>query len=934
NPEEKSEDIKRTTGDLAKELDLFSDVEPIKPAPKKSAALSSIVSSAFSEALTEATAVSNSIETATAAEPEPSAPEVSAPENVPDGVLPEAVPGIDDIIEPVANDEHIIQYTAEDKKRLLRDLGADAEFELPQDGKETVIKSGPKRFEPGETIGIPEKEKTEKPVKKPKYRRRKKIRDDEEKKSLAGTIALIAIILIIAYAGVAFYVHTANELVYETIAEELDPKTVSQVLDIRVPDPNVSAAEKESYGLSPTLVDSDNDGLSDHFEIDRGFAPALADTDGDGMPDGAEFLAGTDPREAMTDGTTKDSLRDYNYNIAIDEASVSIDGSWLIYETDFDIYPISFTNRPGVISGVYELVLPKGITSANISFDLSKVNTEKWGAGMTPAIYAYNPADGSFTKQDSADVGGTLSAAVGSGVYFVAADSVITAEAGLNIMFVIDNSGSMYSSELVDGSEENDLEFRRLDFAEDLIERMGDTANFGVGKFTLSYKLLSEISDNDQSAYDALESIRNGQESWDGTEISQSIISAVSRFEDYPTDRNFIIVITDGLPTNYNRDNEIRAIEICKENNISIITIGLGKKIDSEFLSEAAENTGGVYYQAVNNSSFESITEKIAEFLSADRYSKAPEMPDNAENESVAAVDVIMLADSGFDISEDGLRFPDIATADDPYGSDLGVALINKYYYAGILPLTAPSYNANDRTTVRAYDLSENAFFTDGKANLSEYEMPSVIEYGKYAAIKEKWDFNNIENSVAPLSKASLAAAKEELFSFENRPYSYDGSSSSPAFLRAITFRHNKPFTEYTAAVLDPAKITGEEGEVFAAINYYDNFYQKPGVYTYSFGVNGKTAFTQLSNELMLGRPSVLVADGKVYNAAKLSRMRNDGTSFIIEAYDPSSKSTVPVYIYLSSTRLLDGSGGFQYTAKFNKSDDEIQLYLIQNTGE
>jgi hypothetical protein len=870
NPEDTTQDVKRTRNDLANELDLFSDIE---------------------------------------------APPPSSPDN-------------------------IIHYTAEDKKRLLRDLGAEVEFELPQDGKETVIKTGPKRFEHGVSLAPSERDESEPPEpkikKKPEKsrRRRKKVRDEEERRSFIGTIVLIALVIVAAYGGLVFYVSISNNLAYEAVVEIIDPKNLSQKLDISVPDPNVLAADKESYGLSPFLIDSDSDGLTDHFELDRGFAPALADTDGDGMPDGAEYIAGTDPKNPTTDGVTPDSQREYTYSYTVGEATLSATGDWLIYESIFEPYPISFSNRPGVISGVYELVLPSAVSSVNIAFDLSQMDTDRWGEGSVPAIYNYNPEDGTFEKKDSSKDGDIISAALGSGVYFVAADGVITEDAGLNIMFVIDNSGSMYSADLVDGSEENDLEFRRIDFAQDLIAAIGDEANFGVSKFTLNYKLLSAISEDDSEATSALETIRDGKENWNGTEISQSIISAVPRFEEYPTDRNYIILITDGLPTNYNRDNELKAIETCKEHNISLITIGLGKKIDNQYLSEAAENTGGVYYQAVNNSSFESITEKIAEFLITDRNTKAPEMPDNAEAESAAAVDVIMLADSSFDAAEDRLSFVDVVTTDDSYGSDLGLALINKYYYAGSLPLKASSYAANDRSEVRGYDISAIEFFTDGKANLSEYILPSAAAYKKYAAIENKWDFGDIEDGTVPLSEEATAASSEAFFAKVINRYSYDGKSDVPDILQTLTFMRNKPFESYEAAVIDPALLTSPEADVLSAINYYNRYNRKSGVYMYSFGVNGKTAFSKLQEELTLGKPSVIVVDGKVYNASKLSRTRNDGHSFIIECYDPGSISTSPTYVYLHATKLLDGTGGFQYTASLTKTGGNADIYLIVGGDE
>jgi cytoskeletal protein RodZ len=937
NPEDTTQDVKRTTGDLANDLDLFSDIEPVpsKPAATpsvKSASLASAISAAVNDAVKSVNAETNAVASPAA--------NIAAAEAAKTGAVP-ASDGLHDIL-PEPSADNIIHYTADDKKRLLRDLGAEVEFEIPQDGKETIIKTGPKRFEDSASSSYGDKGRWEKPEKeeappkppKPKYKRRKKYRDAEEKRNFISTIVIIVIVLIGIYGGLVFYVHTVNNMAYTEIIEQIDTKNLSQTLDINVSDPNVLATEKETYGLSPFLIDSDSDGLTDHFELDRGFAPALADTDGDGMPDGAEYQAGTDPRTPMTDGVTNDSAREYTNTLTQGEASVSLTGNWLIYESIFETYPISFQSRPGIISGVYELVLPGGIVSANVSFDLSKMDTDRWGEGTVPSIYSYNPETGAFEKKTSSQSGNTISAALGSGVYFVAADDIITAEAGLNIMFVIDNSGSMYSASLVDGSEENDLEFRRVDFAEDLIETMGEEANFGVSTFTMTYKLKTGISEDDSAATTALETIRTAEENWNGTEISQSIIKAVNEFDDYPADRNFIILITDGLPSDYNRDNELRAIETCKEHNVSLITIGLGKKIDSLFLAEAAEQTGGVYYQAVNNTGFESITEKISEFLLTDRNTVAPAMPDNSGEESMTSVDVIMLADSGFSPAEDRLTFGDVVTTDDYSGSDLGLALINKYYYAGTLPLRGYSYYANDRSEVRGYNLSADAFFTDGKSNLSEYQIPSTAAYQKYANVADKWAIDNISDGLLPLSDNAAKFITEPFFTKVRMPYAYDGSSTAPPILQTITFMHNKPFSEYEAAVIDTSVLTSPEKDIYDAINYYNNYSQKSGVYMYSFGVNGSTAFASLQEELTLGKPSVIAVDGRVLNVAKLSRTRIDGRSFILECYDPASSSQAPIYVYLTATKLLDGTGGFQYTASLSKSGGIVQMYLIVGGDE
>ncbi|MDR0992071.1 MAG: VWA domain-containing protein, partial [Ruminococcus sp.] len=795
NPEQDKEQIKRTTGDLANELDLFSEIDPsAKPAAKPAAKSDTPKPQSEKKAVDLSAAVSSAVASA-----------VSESSNIDPA---EVLEGVDDIIEPMSVTENIIHYTAGDKKRLLRELGAEVEFELPQEGKETIVKSGPKRFMPGEEPVAGEKKPEEK---KPavKYKRRKKVLDIDEKKSLVSTIIGIVVVVILCYLGLGFYVQTTNSSAFDDIIAVIDPANLSQTLDIKVPDPSVSAAEKDSYKLSVFLVDSDSDGLSDSFELDRGYAPALADTDGDGMPDGAEFLAGTDPRNPASNGVDNDSAREYTYSTEQNEAALSVVGSWLVYETEFAEYPISFTNRPGVVGEVYELVLPAGIPSANISFDLEKIDGFKDSGDTAYSVYSYTAEDGTFKRQTGQRNGNVISAVVGSGVYFLAADGVLSDTAGLNIMFVIDNSGSMYPQELVTGSEENDIEFRRLDFAEHLIERIGDDVNFGVAKFTLMYTTLCPISDDDNAALSALEGIRNGSENFDGTEISNSIISAVNTFENHKSDHNYIIVITDGLPTNADGDAETRATEYAKDNNVSVITIGLGKKIDSKFLSKIAEETGGVYYQAVNNGTFDSISEKVETLLHSGRTEYVP-VTEITENETDTPADsgelgVIVLADSGFVVTEDTLSADDIPTTYDRYGSDLGMAIFASLYYSGTLPQKADSYVTNSNAPISGYDLSGSEFYTLGKQNLSELELPNTKAYEAYKKLKSRWNFNNIIGGVLPLSNASLSALKplDGRYKVLTVGYDWGGGRNIPGFLRTITFQPRFIFNSYEYPALD-----------------------------------------------------------------------------------------------------------------------------------
>ena len=58
------------------------------------------------------------------------------------------------------------------------------------------------------------------------------------------------------------------------------------------------------------------------------------------------------------------------------------------------------------------------------------------------------------------------------------------------LMFVIDNSGSMYPQEMVDGSEENDTQFKRVDLSNRIIDKLKEMNKLTNNNLSIGQKLI------------------------------------------------------------------------------------------------------------------------------------------------------------------------------------------------------------------------------------------------------------------------------------------------------------------------------------------------------------------------------------------------------------------------------------------------------------
>lgn len=749
----------------------------------------------------------------------------------------------------------------------------------------------------------------------------------------AGKAVLVAVILIIlAYTGAFIFVGTKNDAFYTELESKLSSRSrvvANEESDYTVPDVSpLSTEQKNNLGLYDFLADSDRDGLSDNYELTVSKTdPLNADCDGDGVPDGRELRAGLDPNNPVSDGTTPDS--DVIKDITVTENNVTAEVTGIpntAYTSLSKLANNSIQGTPGLVGYAYEFYSDKNFDSCKLTFRYDDKDITE--GGVTEAalsVYRFDPEKLVFEKLASTlDANGnTVSTEITeNGVYAVCDASVLMQKGSTNIFFLIDNSGSMYPEELCANSEENDVEFKRLDFAVNLIDMLGADANYGAGEFSGSYAQITPISSDNDNVKQKISDIRNKKQIFSGTEIAGAIKSAVNEFGNVrPSDKNYIILLTDGMPSNYNQAAEQQAIELARKNGITVFTIGLGKEIDTEYLFNIAEDTNGQFFQASNADALENIYEKIQSFMS---YNQITIEEDSGKKGYV-------IADSGFNVLKDGIGYSNFRSDFAPNGTDKGIAGLIRAYYTGELKLAESGYTTTEGKAVDGYDISKVQSFTDNKTDLSAVTMDILDSYNEYLTLPDKWDFRHIRNGLLGYSNDTRDYIDSHMMKVITSDYSFDApkSDSFTEFLRTITFNKLKGFTSYECVLIDSSVCQGDDLSIMNMLKWFEAYTKSGKCDVYDFGYEGDKAFDSLINELTTGSPAVIVYGGTAMNAVRIARDAENPNRFVIDAYDSNSPER-STRINLVRTPIYDGNAAptYQFTASRGSEPESLQIIV------
>lgn len=422
--------------------------------------------------------------------------------------------------------------------------------------------------------------------------------------------------------------------------------------------------EVKDFETDPNCKDTDDDDLDDYEELhgeknDSSFTPTdpkNPDTDGDEVKDGKEVNIHTDPSKP---DDTFDA--DFGYTPDPDEEEDVVKPSIKV-ELDKDqanslkIEKDDFFDKTmlGYMGQAYKYHIegklnPDGAESkkeAEITFDFSQFKkdwTDAW-------IYLFDEVKKVLTPvQDTKVADMKASTCVSElGTYvlidryqyenentgfkawvdYLEMGETETVASAVQIVFVVDDSGSMQNNDPLDSST-NDYE--RLRVARELVDGLPKNSQIGVVKFGEAITLMEDSFTSDRTVVNSYLQSTQNQGAFSNSEgrtyMHQAIWKAFDLFENASTTDNvmkLMIILSDGAAhdggynctyngaSGYYRD---LVPQRANDEGIQLYTVGLGSASSSYFeeqLKPLSENTNAEFYLAANAGELSEIYKKVS----------------------------------------------------------------------------------------------------------------------------------------------------------------------------------------------------------------------------------------------------------------------------------------------------------------------------------
>jgi Predicted amidophosphoribosyltransferases len=691
--------------------------------------------------------------------------------------------------------------------------------------------------------------------------------------------------------------------------------------------------EEKELGTNPLKADTDMDGLLDSYEVNVSKTdPLKADTDSDGLIDGAEVELGTDPlKETSKDDGIKDGDREFDYTTEKNGVKLVATGTGNINSTTIDISTnTTFSKLDGISSIVYDFNTNGKLKSAKVTVkyntdDLLKNNISE----DTLSLYYFDVETKKLEKIETQvdKKNKTVTATLTHFSKYVLADNTkIDVNSDTKVLFVIDDSVSMYSeAQMIElgynsstGAVGNDTEFKRLSLSNSLIELFSDNYKVAISEFSGVFELKSDFTNDKSKLKETINGIKNTLENASGTAIVNALNKSIEHFNSSDESNKYIILMTDGKETQSSLSgNKDKIIQNAQAKDIKICVIGLGD-VDSAILTDIANKTGCGFYYASNASALEEIYKTLGSTINYDLV----------DTDSDGKVDSTTINDSGFIVTRDGFSFKNYGTVLSEGGNCYGMATFAMLYYTKELPSNLSDLDENgfyfQRRTFfnlkgKGYNLKNTYFFnssgTQKDNNLYDYN-PATEALNIY--LNKPDDYRDrIEDEVYYINKTYHELLKDIGINFSVEKYK--GSNEFKKYENALLNTDSQEFKDNT---------TSDEYNLLHAI--YRLFILQATSDINSFTTHPDASYTLLEKNLDNGIPVVLtVYGGHAVNATKLLRDNEDSNKFKIEVYDNNYPGEVR-YIEVTRNKIAGfnimkqatWNSEYQYTFSYGDKKD------------
>ncbi len=195
---------------------------------------------------------------------------------------------------------------------------------------------------------------------------------------------------------------------------------------------------------------------------------------------------------------------------------------------------------------------------------------------------------------------------------------------GINLLLVLDNSGSMYWDGTGKKRNSPDSSIWRITYAKDavvtLVNQLKNPLDkVGLISFNVKPDIQTKLTDEKVEVVWGLENIGKPSEEEAYTEIYETLYESVDYLRT-ARGRKIIVLLSDGQnfpleenPSFPERHGMAGAIEFAQLEGISIFTIGLSAKADRENLRMIAEQTGGASFSVYDPKRLKTLYEIIRE---------------------------------------------------------------------------------------------------------------------------------------------------------------------------------------------------------------------------------------------------------------------------------------------------------------------------------